>query len=62
MRTKSVEAATRAISGTLGKNSIVIGVGSVSQCVASFGIESLLAAGVFINANATILEVFFDYL
>ena len=50
------------ISGALGKNSIVIGVGSVSQCVASFGIGSLLAAGVFINVNTTVLEDFFTSL
>ena len=45
------------ISGALGKNSIVVGIGMVSPCVTSFEIRLLLSANDFINMNAEALAV-----
>ena len=47
---------SQAISGALGNNYIAVGVGTLSQCVGSLVIGSLLDAKVFINAEAEALE------
>ena len=54
--TRTVRIGSQEISGALGKNYIVVDVGTLSQCVASLEIGSLLDAEVFINADAEALE------
>ena len=55
IQTHIVKIGSQAISGALGKNYIVVGVGTLSQCVASLEIGSLLDAKVFINVDTEAL-------
>ena len=54
-QTRTVRIGSQAISGALGKNYIVVGVGTLSQC-RNVEIGSLLDAKVFTNADAEALE------